>query len=84
MNGEILGCSTPVYFNQAYEGLWLGNIRERTLQSTPGRRWDNILKIDKREGCVCGVERSNSADYEAYCLLGCNTAHSGGSLLKLE
>ena len=32
---------------------------------------------------MCGVERSNGADYEVFCLLRCNTARSGGSLLKL-
>ena len=31
-----------------------------------------------------GVERSNGADYEVYCLSGCYTAHCGGSLLKFE
>jgi hypothetical protein len=33
---------------------------------------------------MCGGERCNGTDYEVYCLLGCDTAHSSGSLLTLE
>jgi len=41
-------------------------------------------RLERRTSGGRGVRRGNGADYGMYCLLGCNAAHSGGSLLKFE